>query len=70
MLVGCVIDLLANRKLRHRRLLLESSMRLYLRQMADLILTIELAEFWMTVVVIMSQCAIKGAQFRRWNIGA
>jgi hypothetical protein len=29
MIVGCVIDSLANRKLRHRKLLLESSMRLY-----------------------------------------
>jgi hypothetical protein len=29
MIVGCIIDFLANRKLRHRRLLLESLMRSY-----------------------------------------
>jgi hypothetical protein len=29
MVVGCIIDFLANRKLRHRKLLLESSMRVY-----------------------------------------
>jgi hypothetical protein len=29
MVVGCIIDFLANRKLRHRRLLLESLMRSY-----------------------------------------
>jgi hypothetical protein len=31
MVVGCIIDFLANRKLRHRKLLLESSMRVYHR---------------------------------------
>jgi hypothetical protein len=70
MVVGDVIDLLANRKFRHRKLLLESSMRLYLHKLADRFLTIQLAEFQMTVVVIMSQCSAREVQFHWWNIGA
>jgi hypothetical protein len=40
MVVGCVIDFLANRKLRPRKLLLESSVRLYRHKLADRFLTI------------------------------
>src|SRR6202035_5607184 len=39
MIVGCVIDRLANRKLRHRELLLESSVRLYLHESVNAFLT-------------------------------
>src|ERR1700738_3004111 len=40
MVVGCIIDFLANRKLRHRELLLESSMRLYPNKLVSHFLTI------------------------------
>src|ERR1700687_1110435 len=40
MVVGCVIDRLANRKLRHPELLLESSMRLYPNKLVGHFLTI------------------------------
>src|ERR1700694_2920735 len=39
MVVGCVIDRLANGKLRHRKLLLESSVRLYLHKIVNAFLT-------------------------------
>jgi hypothetical protein len=63
MVVGCIIDFLANRKLRHRELLLESPMRLYPNKLADRFLAIQLAEFRMTVVVIMSQSPVPEVQF-------
>jgi hypothetical protein len=40
MVVGCIVDFLANRKLRHRELLLESSMRLYPNKLVSHFLTI------------------------------
>ena len=46
MVVRCFVDLLANRKLRHRELLLESSVRLYLHKLADRFLTILHPKFW------------------------
>ena len=39
MIVGRIIDRLANRKLRHRELLLESSVRLYLHESVNAFLT-------------------------------
>jgi hypothetical protein len=45
MVVCRFVDLLANRKLRHRELLLESSVRLYLHKLADRFLTISYPEF-------------------------
>jgi hypothetical protein len=63
MVVGCVIDLLANRKLRHRKLLLESSVRLYRDKSVDRSLTIQLPEFSGAVVVIMPQLSFPEVRF-------
>jgi hypothetical protein len=59
MVVGCVIDFLANRKLRHRKLLLESSVRLYLHKLVDRFnyLASGISD---AVVVTMSQSFIPG----------
>jgi hypothetical protein len=45
MVVGCVFDLLANRKLRHRKLLLESSVRLYRQKSVYVSLTMLSSDF-------------------------